>query len=177
MLLYPHASETLAWAAPAKVPSYTQPAATPSVKLPESISGQPVRIVIPIKNIDLPVDEGRYDDTNKSWTLSTTHAEFAISTMPANDQGGTTFIYGHGTYAVFGKLGADHPPTGSLAQVHTDNHHVFIYALQSIRNLKPSDTSILRDISEGPPRLIIQTCTGAFSEWRTEFIYGLQRVE
>jgi len=140
-------------------------------------SGEPTRIVIPASGIDLPVDEGRYNAKEDTWTLSPDHAEFAVSTMPANDQAGTTFIYGHGTDAVFGRLASLPPPVGSTARVYTDSGHVFIYTFQSRRDLQPTDTSILRGVTKGTPRLIVQTCTGAFSEWRSEFIFSYQKVQ
>lgn len=161
----------------ASLPQATQTITHRTSTTQKTVSGQPIRIVIPDKGIDLPVDEGGYDAVSKTWTLSPTHAEFAVSTMPANDHGGTTFIYGHGTDAVFGKLGMNRPAIGSTAEIYTDNNHVFTYTLQSVQNLTPNDTSILRHISEGPPRLIVQTCTGAFSEWRSEFIYTLRKVQ
>lgn len=171
-----HTFGTPVWAISKPSPTYRKPA-KPVIVVPDTISGEPIRLVIPARNIDLQIDEGRYDEASKTWTLSPTHAEFATSTMPANDQGGATFIYGHGTYPVLGKIGTSHPPAGSIAEIHTDNKHVFTYTLQSVHNLNPTDTSILRDVATGPPRLIVQTCTGAFSEWRTEFIFSFQKVQ
>lgn len=141
-----------------------------------AIAGSPVRITIPTSGIDLVVDEGDYDQATKTWTLSPTHAQFAVMTTRPNNYAGTTFIYGHGTDAVFGKIGTNHPPIGTHAQLHTDNHRVFVYELQEVRDLKPSDTSILHNTSVGPPQLIVQTCTGALSEWRTMFIFAFRKV-
>lgn len=143
---------------------------------PKIISGIPVEISISARNIDLPVDQGRYDPETKSWTLSTTHAQYAVVSAIANNRAGTTFIYGHGTDTVFGRIGTSQPPKGTLATVQTDTGHTFTYSLQSISNLKPSDTWILKNSTIGNPRLIIQTCTGAFSEWRTMFIFSLKEV-
>jgi sortase (surface protein transpeptidase) len=145
-------------------------------KVPRLIAGKPVRITIPTKGIDLTVDEGHYDTATNSWTLSPIHAEFAVMTTPANNNAGTTFIYGHGTDAVFGKIGSDPPPTGTEVDIYTDNGHVFTYALVSVRNMKPTDMSILQDTSDGPPRLVVQTCTGALSEWRTMFTFSFRKV-
>lgn len=171
-----HTFGTPVWASTAPLDEIHPVTTTTDQAIAKATTGLPVRIRIPLHSIDLQIEEGRYDATNKSWTLSPTHAVFAVSTMPANDRGGTTFIYGHGTTPVFGKIGTSHPPKGSVAEILTDNDHVFSYTLQSIHNLKPNDTSILRNPTSGPPRLIIQTCTGIFSEWRTEFIYSLQKV-
>lgn len=143
---------------------------------PKVISGKPVRIMIASSGIDLAIDDGSYNTADGSWTLSDTHAQFATMTQPANDHAGTTFIYGHGTDAVFGKIGSSSPPSGTIAEITTDNGHVFTYVLQAVKNYEPSDTSVLQDTASGQPRLVVQTCTGAFSEWRTMFIFTFEKV-
>jgi len=151
---------------------YVKPAPLP----PKVISGKPVRIAIASSGIDLAVDDGTFNTSDGSWTLSDTHAQFATMTQPANDHTGTTFIYGHGTDAVFGKIGSSPPPSGTIAEITTDNGHVFTYVLQAVKNYEPSDTSVLQDTTSGQPRLVVQTCTGAFSEWRTMFIFTFEKV-
>jgi hypothetical protein len=141
------------------------------------VSGKPVRIAIPDYGIDLPVDEGFYNPNDGSWTLSETHAQFAMISVLANNFGGNTFIYGHGTDAVFGKIGTSSPPAGTVAKIYTDNNHIFVYTLKDVRSLTPNDTSVLDNISAGPPTLTIQTCTGTFSEWRTMFRFSFERAE
>jgi hypothetical protein len=161
-----------AWATPVAETTYQKPV----VSKPQTISGKPNRIVIVDRNIDLAVNDGTYDRESRSWTLSDTNAQFAIASSLANDQMGTTFIYGHGTDAVFGKIGSNPPPIGTTAQLFTENGRVFSYQLADVQNLKPTDTWILRDTHTGNPRLIVQTCTGAFSEWRTMFIFSFKEV-
>ncbi len=142
------------------------------VKLPPKvISGKPIRIVIASAGIDLAIDEGQYNETTGTWTLSETHAQFAVMTALANDHAGTTFIYGHGTDTVLGKIGTTPPPAGTIAQLYTDNNHIFSYRLETVSNLQPADTSIFDDTVNGPPQLVVQTCTGAFSQWRTMFTF------
>jgi len=148
----------------------------PVVRAPVAISGKPIRITIPSSNIDLHIDDGGYDKTTKTWTLSETHAQFATISTVANNQKGTTFIYGHGTDAVFGKIGTNHPPVGTSAYLYADNGHVFAYKLRVIEDKNPTDTEIFHQISSGPPRLIVQTCTGMFSEWRTMFIFSFDTL-
>lgn len=143
---------------------------------PKVISGKPTQLTLPAQSIDLQIDDGFYNDTDGSWTLSDTHAQYATMSAPSNDHAGTTFIYGHGTDAVFGRIGSNHPPIGSLAQIRTTNGTVFTYELQEVRDFEPSDTSLFTDMASGPPRLIIQTCTGIFSEWRTMFIFRFKDV-
>lgn len=173
-LLYSsHLIETPAWA---KKPEPVIIKQTPKPLPPKVISGKPAGISISSHAIDLKVTDGVYNDTDGSWTLSDTDAQFATISVPSNDHAGTTFIYGHGTDAVFGRIGSNHPPVGSLAQVRTDNGLIFTYELQEVRDFEPSDTSIFNDMTTGKPRLIIQTCTGIFSEWRTMFIYSFKEV-
>lgn len=145
--------------------------------IPTVISGKPIRIVIPAIAIDLPLDEGIYDSQTGSWTLSDSHAQYAVMSEPANNHAGITFVYGHGTDAVFGKLSAAQPPNGTIAQLYTDNGHVFTYSLGDVRDHTPSDTSLFDTLSNGSPQLVVQTCTGMFSEWRTMFTFTLTKVE
>ena len=79
---------------------------------------------------------------------------------------GTTFIYGHGTDAVFGKIGSSPPPSGTIAEITTDNGHVFTYVLQAVKNYEPSDTSVLQDTTSGQPaswyrRALVHLANGA----------------
>lgn len=140
------------------------------------ISGEPVRIVIPDYGIDLPVDEGTYNESG-AWTLSDTRAQFALISAPANNAGGNTFIYGHGTDAVFGKLGTTIPAPGTIAKIHTANGYVFTYRFAEAHNLTAADTWVFDDVTSGPPHLTVQTCTGSFSEWRTMFTFAFEKVE
>ena len=144
---------------------------------PSVISGKPVRIVIDGTGVDKTLIDGYYDPANNSWTLSTTHAQFAVMSALANNQQGTTFIYGHGTDAVFGEIGEHHPAIGTIAEVYTDSGHVFSYKLINIHDYNPNDTSILNDTIDGSPRLVVQTCTGALSQWRTMFIFDYEGVK
>lgn len=146
------------------------------VYAPKTIAGKPVRIVIADSGIDLSLDEGTYNESTGTWTLDDTHAQYATMTALANDHAGTTFIYGHGTDAVFGKIGSNPPLVGTVAQLYTDNNRIFSYKLQSVKNLQPTDTSIFDDTTDGPPQLVVQTCTGALSQWRTMFTYSFFRV-
>lgn len=168
----PHLSKSSA------APSETPKVATvlPSPTPINIISGEPVRLVIAAANIDLPVAKGTYDQQSKSWTLSNDKAHFAVMTEQPNNLAGTTFIYGHGTGGVFGKIGNNRPPTGTIAQIYTKNKHIFLYKLSEVTDRKPSETNILQNTHKGEPRLIIQTCTGIFSEWRTMFIFTLEGV-
>lgn len=142
----------------------------------DTVSGSPTRITIPDKSIDLPIDDGAYNQRTKRWSVSPLHANFAVTSVAPNNRSGTTFVYGHGTDQVFGKIGTSPPSIGSTAEIYTSNGHVFHYELALVQNLKPSDTWILKNTAGGQPRLIVQTCTGLLSEWRTMFVYQFKKV-
>lgn len=137
-------------------------------------SGQPIRLIIATAGIDLPIDEGYYDPSRDSWTLSDTRLQHAMITMPANNHSGNTFIYGHGTDQVLGPLAKRPLAVGTIAEVHTDNGRVFTYIFQSSHNFTPEDTDIFS--YSGPPILTVQTCTGSASEWRTMYTFSFQKV-
>jgi hypothetical protein len=144
---------------------------------PSVISGKPLRITIDTTHIDMPLIDGYYNANADTWTLSNTHAQYAVFSALANNKEGTTFIYGHGTDAVFGEIGEHHPAMGTVAHVYTDSDHVFSYKLVDVHDYTPNDTSILNDTIDGQPRLVVQTCTGALSQWRTMFIFEYQGVQ
>lgn len=138
------------------------------------ISGKPVRLIIPGSSIDLPIDEGFYNEADGSWTLSDSRLQYAMMTMLANNHSGNTFIYGHATDQVLGTLAKQPPAVGAHAQIYTDNGHIFTYLFESSRSLTPDDTSIFN--YSGPPILTVQTCTGSVSEWRTMFTFAFEKV-
>jgi len=141
------------------------------------VSGIPIRIVIEDEGINLAIDKGTYNDHTDTWTLHDSRAQFAAMTVQPNNQKGMTFIYGHGTDAVFGEMGSSPPPKGTVAKIYTKNKKVFIYRLQSVHSTHPNDTSIFKKMHTGQPRLVIQTCTGPFSEWRTMFTFAFEKVK
>ncbi len=138
-----------------------------------AIAGKPVRIALESLGIDLPVDDGFYEPSNNSWTLSGYHAQFAHPTPPANDKIGNTLIYGHNNKYVFGPL--KRIQSGEIAKIYTDNGHVFSYEFQEATNLNPDDTTIFS--YDGPPILTIQTCSGNWNEWRRLFRFKFIGVE
>jgi sortase (surface protein transpeptidase) len=146
----------------------------PSAPHVHVVAGRPVRIVIPADGVDLPVDEGFYDNTNQTWTLSGYHAQFAMLSTLANNVGGETFIYGHNNDYVFGALRHHTPAVGTTVLVYTDNNHIFAYTFRSATSVGPGDTEVL-DYS-GPPILLVQTCTGSLNEWRTEYTFDFSKV-
>jgi len=137
------------------------------------VSGVPARIVFPSLELDLPIDEGLYDDTDQTWTLSGLRAQFATISQPANDFTGSTFIYGHNNKHVFGRL-SDLKP-GDRVRVYTANGQLFTYVYESAHNTKPDDVSALS--YQGPPILTVQTCIGSFNEWRRMYRFRFETVK
>ncbi len=160
------------WATSQPTVNYQKPAPLP----PKIISGKPVRLTIPSAAIDLHIIDGTYDEATEGWTLTDDKLQFATMSASANDHAGTTFVYGHGTDAVLGKIGTNRPPVGTTAQLVTDNGHTFKYVLTETKDNTPDDVAILADTASGPPRLVVQTCTGAFSQWRTMFVFAFDGV-
>lgn len=138
----------------------------------EIIAGKPNRIVAAKINMDLIVEDGNYNPADQSWTLSGYHAHFAMPSMLANDSAGSTFIYGHNNYYVFARLAELVP--GDQVQVFTDEGHTFTYTLQKAEEVKPDDTTIFN--YDGPPLLIVQTCSGTWYEKRHLFTFTLDKV-
>jgi sortase (surface protein transpeptidase) len=144
-----------------------------------TVSGKPVRITIQESDngldIDLPILDGIYDENTASWSLSTYSAHYALLSVPANDTAGNTFVYGHSSKFVFGYLSAIHENVGAVAQIYTDNGHIFTYIYQTTAELEPSDTSVFNN--SGPPMLVVQTCSGSFYEYRRMFYFKFEKVE
>jgi hypothetical protein len=146
---------------------------------PDVISGLPVEIVIPGsswdgQSINLPIDEGYYDSTTDSWTLSGYRAQFAMVSSLPNNYAGETYIYGHNNDYVFGALRHNTPAVGSTALLYTSNGHIFSYSFVSASSVAPDMTSVLN--YQGPPIMVVQTCTGSFNEVRTLYQYKFDEV-
>lgn len=139
-----------------------------------TISGIPVALTLPTIDTKVAVKRGVYNASSRSWTISSDTAYYAAVSEPANNQGGTTLIYGHNRETVFAKL-AD-LKTGDAADVTTDNKRVFHYVLSGSATVTPDDTRIAIN-PEGLPRLVLQTCTGIFWEKRQLYIFELERVD
>jgi len=137
------------------------------------ISGIPVRIVISPLYIDLPVDKGVYDPSTDTWTLHDLRAYYAVYSSPANNISGNTFLYGHNNYQTLGAIKSITP--GTIAQLYTDNGHVFDYSFDSYSFVEPNDLSVFN--YQGKPLLTVQTCTGVWNETRGMFKFNFVKVE
>lgn len=137
------------------------------------IEGKPIAISLPSVNINLDVADGNYNPNNNSWTLSSDRAHYGVMTAKANNKAGNTFIYGHNRKSVFGRL--PKIKVGEQAIVTTEIGKVFTYKLREIITTKPTDTSLFS--YKGAPILTLQTCTGAWYQDRSLFIFDFVSVE
>jgi LPXTG-site transpeptidase (sortase) family protein len=137
------------------------------------ITGTPDHISIPDVNIDLAVIPGYYNPNDQSWTLTLDKAQWGAMTSKPNNKGGVTYIYGHYRVHVFYTLPKIQP--GSLATVTTENGHTFTYRYTSSIVTKPEDTSLFK--YQGKPILVLQTCTGAWYQYRQLFSFDLIQVD
>jgi LPXTG-site transpeptidase (sortase) family protein len=158
---------------PAAAVAPTQVIKEQPVPAPDVISGHPARIIAPTVGVDMPVVDGTYNSQTGQWTLNDDKAQFASMTTEPNNKTGQTFIYGHATYRVFGKLLNMH--IGEQVYVYTANGYKFTYTLQQTEVVDPNNTGILA--YTGSPRLLLQTCVGVFSENRKFFILSFTSVE
>ena len=135
--------------------------------------GLPTRVVLPSLAIDLPVQTGSYDQASNTWSTSTTDAYYADYSVPVNDHNGTTLIYSHARWGLFGTL----PDIAAAAPVtiYTDTGYAFHYTYQSMRQVDPSDTSVFT--VNGPPTLVLQTCAGDWSQYRALYSFRFVSVE
>ncbi len=151
----------------------TSPSLDETSKSLAVISGTPMRLVLPSLDLDLSVEEGRYNEANGKWTLSKTAAHYALPTPPVNDQSGNTLIYGHNFDHIFKRLGQLQP--GDEAIVYTVNGHVFTYAYESSYHVPPEDLSVFNPTEQ--PMLTLQTCTGNWNEVRRMSKFRLKSVD
>ncbi len=162
-----------ALAAPGQTAAAAPVETKPVEQAPQMKTGHPVRVEAPTVGVDMPVVDGFYDNKSNEWTLYDNKAMFGAMTSQPNDYAGQTFIYGHATDRVFGKLlnmKIDQP-----VYVYTSNGYKFTYKLKETHVVSPSDTGILN--YNGGPRLLLQTCVGTFSENRKFFILDYAAVD
>lgn len=134
-----------------------------------TISGQPNKLTIPALDTSWPVINGYYYPKAQEWTLTLSDVQYATITPPPNNASGNTYFYGHYRPEVFEHL--HDIKVGDDAIVNTTNGHTFTYQLESIQSVEPNNDSLFK--YQGPPILTIQTCTGAFFQYRQLFTFKL----
>lgn len=151
-----------------KVTLNAKPAVAPS----QTIAGHPNHILVPSVGISLPLVDGYYNAKDGSWTLSSTKAQFAAATPQPNNASGNTFIYGHATNEVFGRL--PNIKAGAEVIITTDNGYKFTYRFTNSVVVSPTDTAVLA--ATNTPTLTMQTCTGLWSQYRQMFHFDFVSV-
>ena len=141
-------------------------------KKPKAIISKPSRLVLPSIGIDLPVLPGQHNNQNDTWDIANYKAFYATPSDPINNITGDTLIYGHANNTVFANLKNITP--GSELVVYTESGKVFHYSFVSSKNYQPDDLSIFD--YRGPPIVTLQTCSGAWSQWRELFTFSLVKV-
>lgn len=136
------------------------------------IIGTATRVVVPTVAIDVSVREGSYDSDSESWSIDTQSAFHANTTVPINNANGTALIYGHAGWQIFETLPGARE--GAEATVYTAEGYRFVYEFESNRQVEPTDVSSLTNT--GSPKLILQTCSGAFDTYRTLVTFRLKGV-
>ena len=136
------------------------------------VSGTPQRLRIPSLDMDRDLLDGVYNPSDASWTLSSRGVHYALASAPANDYGGSTFIYGHNNRHVFGPL--TKLSDGDVAEIVTTNDLIFSYRFTKRDTVKPEDTSILT--YQDSPRLTLQTCSGNWHQNRELYYFELVSI-
>lgn len=136
------------------------------------VVGVAKRVVVPSVGIDIAVREGSYDSDSHSWSIDTESAFHASNTVPVNNTNGTALIYGHAGWGIFDTL--PKVRKGAEATVHTKEGYRFVYTYESNRQVEPTDVRALTET--GSPKLILQTCSGAFDTYRTLVTFRLKEV-
>jgi sortase (surface protein transpeptidase) len=149
------------------------PADTPKPKEIIVQSGIPVRLLVPELGMDKKILPGVYDNLNDTWIVSDAGIHYAGPSVPANDNSGSTLIYGHNNKFTFGPLQYLQP--GDIAEIFTDNNLKFTYSYVARADFSPTDTSIFE--YAGPPTLSLQTCTGWLNQIRSLYTFNFQKVE
>lgn len=138
-----------------------------------TISGEPVHIEFPGRNVSVDVVPGYYNAATGEWNVSKDKAHFATITALPNNKTGNTFIYGHNRWQVFTALLDSQ--VGDQALLTTANGHVFRYTLTAINDTNERDTSYLQPTEK--PTLTVQTCSGVHYEYRRMLTFSFQEVK
>ncbi len=158
--------------ASAPVTAHIKHAPAPKKAVKKVISGVPERIVIPSLSLDIRVKTGSFNPRTKQWTISDKAAYYANYSVLPNNASGTTLIYGHARWGLFGAL----PDLTQHADVylHTKNKQIFHYKYVSSVVVEPDNTDIFS--SNGKPQLVLQTCSGTWSQYRALYRFSLVNV-
>lgn len=139
-----------------------------------AIEGEPVRFVVERLGISLPIIYGYYDNNSDTWSLSGGTVYFATITSRPNDQGGSTFMYGHNQDSTLAKL--SDLTAGDSLQIETANNYIFSYRYSYDRRVSLSDTSVLFE-KPVKPQLVVMMCEGWFNSIRRLMYFDFVSVK
>jgi LPXTG-site transpeptidase (sortase) family protein len=142
-----------------------------SASKPDYIEGTPRHITVPSLGIDTNIVDGLYDNKTGNWTLTEDSAFFATTSNLVNSDSGNTFIYGHNSQKIFGKL--LNINAGAEVIITTDNGYEFTYVFLATEAVRPTDVYTLN--YSGKPRLTLQTCSGVWNQTRQMSYYELTK--
>lgn len=152
---------------PAMVTAVTSP-------IPEELDrAMPNTLVIPRLGITTAIQPGAYNQKTGAWDLSWNVAQFATMTVAPNTAGGKTLLYAHNTRRLFGPTAKIR--LGDEAIVTTADGKTFRYIYAQDRVVDPADTSILQNAQDGPPQLVLLTCTGIVNQHRRLLFFTIEK--
>ena len=135
------------------------------------IEDAPEHIYIPSVGISLSVRRGYYDGARRTWLVPGNEAYIADGSSAPNNKSGTTYIYGHANKKAF--LPLENLKMNDIAIVKGTNKS-FYYKLVGADTTVNSDTA--RITKQGPPLLVLQTCTGPHFQYRAQYVFEFVRV-
>ncbi len=120
--------------------------------MPSEDDKQPIRIIIPSLNIDIPVVSSKLH--NGYWEVSEYTASFGLGSAPPGTVGNTV-IFAHAREGLF--LPLKHIAIGRDIYVLT-RHHWHRYKVEEIREVFPTDVYVVNKTQDN--RLTLFTCSG-----------------
>jgi LPXTG-site transpeptidase (sortase) family protein len=137
------------------------------------ISAQPIRIVIPTISLDLKIVDGSYNQRTKQWSVAERAVNHVPQSAPANNQAGTTILYGHNFAWVLGKTKNLVP--GDKIYLYGEDGSLFEYSYRESQTVKPTDVGLFEQSSEKPEALLM-TCDGQWAQVRRAMYFDLVRA-
>lgn len=141
---------------------YAKPVELPQVTEKVFLRSKPVKIIVPSLSLEVNIEDGNYDQINKSWNVSNNNAQFISISDTPNPNTGNTVIYAHNTKNLFGQT--TKLDTGDKVYLLTEYSNLLEYEYVGFKLVNPSDVSVLENSSK--PKLTLITCSGIFNEKR-----------
>lgn len=145
--------------------SVVETPATPTVEPSVDIQsfGQPIKIEINSVGINLPVQLGEYNYTDKTWTIEKYKAYFASLSDIPNEKNSHTVIYAHNQKSEFYNL--KNLSVGDEIVVTTVDGFRLTYKMDSYEFVDPNWGGLF-DQEYSESHLTLITCSGSDDEYR-----------